>query len=126
IYTRGHTYWYINVCVCVCRLVWIFLCLLPWASGLDFDPYAVLGVARSAPQSDIKKAYKALAREWHPDKNRDPNAEDRFVEITKAYEVLSNEEKRSQYDRFGSQHGGGAQFQQGGHFHHHDPFSSFF
>ncbi|XP_078731191.1 dnaJ homolog subfamily C member 16 isoform X2 [Lampetra fluviatilis] len=110
----------------VMRLVWIFLCLLPRVSGLDFDPYAVLGVARSAPQSDIKKAYKALAREWHPDKNRDPNAEDRFVEITKAYEVLSNEEKRSQYDRFGSAHGGGAQFQQGGNFHHHDPFSSFF
>uniref|UniRef100_A0A3Q2DW99 DnaJ (Hsp40) homolog, subfamily C, member 16 like n=1 Tax=Cyprinodon variegatus TaxID=28743 RepID=A0A3Q2DW99_CYPVA len=53
----------------------------------EFDPYKVLGVSRSASQPEIKRAYKNLAREWHPDKNKDPSAEDMFIKISKSYEV---------------------------------------
>ncbi|XP_028736503.1 dnaJ homolog subfamily C member 16 [Peromyscus leucopus] len=81
---------------------WIVLFLtLQGLSALDFDPYRVLGVSRTASQTDIKKAYKKLAREWHPDKNKDPGAEDKFIQISKAYEILSNEEKRTNYDQYG-------------------------
>uniref|UniRef100_A0A1A7Z1J2 DnaJ homolog subfamily C member 16 n=2 Tax=Iconisemion striatum TaxID=60296 RepID=A0A1A7Z1J2_9TELE len=67
----------------------------------EFDPYNILGVSRSASQAEIKRAYKNLAREWHPDKNKDPKAEDMFIKISKSYEILSNEERRSNYDRYG-------------------------
>uniref|UniRef100_A0A4W6C787 DnaJ homolog subfamily C member 16 n=1 Tax=Lates calcarifer TaxID=8187 RepID=A0A4W6C787_LATCA len=67
----------------------------------DYDPYKILGVSRSASQAEIKKAYKSLAREWHPDKNKDPKAEDMFIKISKSYEILSNEERRSNFDRYG-------------------------
>uniref|UniRef100_A0A8C6P9V8 DnaJ homolog subfamily C member 16 n=1 Tax=Nothobranchius furzeri TaxID=105023 RepID=A0A8C6P9V8_NOTFU len=67
----------------------------------EFDPYSILGVSRSASQAEIKRAYKNLAREWHPDKNKDPKAEDMFIKISKSYEILSNEERRSNYDRYG-------------------------
>ncbi|KFR11924.1 DnaJ subfamily C member 16, partial [Opisthocomus hoazin] len=55
--------------------------------------YHVLGVGLSSSQADIKKAYKRLTREWHPDKNKDLGAEDKFIQISKAYEILSNKEK---------------------------------
>ncbi|XP_026205450.1 dnaJ homolog subfamily C member 16 [Anabas testudineus] len=67
----------------------------------EYDPYKILGVSRSASQPEIKRAYKNLAREWHPDKNKDPNAEDMFIKISKSYEILSNEERRSNFDRYG-------------------------
>ncbi|XP_061040893.1 dnaJ homolog subfamily C member 16 isoform X2 [Eubalaena glacialis] len=79
----------------------VLVLILQILSALDFDPYRVLGVSRTASQADIKKAYKKLAREWHPDKNKDPGAEDKFIQISKAYEILSNEEKRSHYDHYG-------------------------
>ncbi|XP_048206244.1 dnaJ homolog subfamily C member 16 isoform X1 [Perognathus longimembris pacificus] len=79
----------------------VLVLILQILSALDFDPYRVLGVSRTASQADIKKAYKKLAREWHPDKNKDPGAEDKFIQISKAYEILSNEEKRTNYDRYG-------------------------
>ncbi|XP_061687972.1 dnaJ homolog subfamily C member 16-like [Syngnathoides biaculeatus] len=66
-----------------------------------YDPYKVLGVSRSASQADVKKAYKNLAKEWHPDKNKDPNAEDMFIKVSKSYEILSNEERRANFDRYG-------------------------
>jgi molecular chaperone DnaJ len=67
------------------------------------DYYEVLGVPAEATQEEIKKAYRKLAHQYHPDKNPgDQSAEDRFKEIGEAYEVLSNPEKRQQYDRFGS------------------------
>ncbi|XP_029006360.1 dnaJ homolog subfamily C member 16 [Betta splendens] len=65
------------------------------------DPYRILGISRSASQSEIKRAYKTLAKEWHPDKNKDPKAEDTFIKISKSYEILSNEERRSNFDRYG-------------------------
>jgi molecular chaperone DnaJ len=62
------------------------------------DYYAVLGVRRDASQEEIKKAYRRLARELHPDVNPDPHTQERFKEITQAYEVLSDAEKRQMYD----------------------------
>lgn len=68
------------------------------------DYYAILGVPRSASAADIKKAYRRLAREYHPDVNAgDPSAEQKFKEINEAYTVLSDEKKRHTYDRFGAQ-----------------------
>lgn len=66
------------------------------------DYYSTLGVARSASAEDIKKAYRRLARQFHPDKNKDPKAEERFKSIGEAYEVLSDPQKRAAYDQFGS------------------------
>src|SRR5262245_57578475 len=66
------------------------------------DYYEVLGVPREAPVDDIKKAFRRLAVKYHPDKNpNDSTAEERFKEAAEAYEVLSDEEKRARYDRFG-------------------------
>jgi curved DNA-binding protein len=65
------------------------------------DYYDVLGVPRNASEDDIRRAYRRLARENHPDVNKDPEAEDRFKEISEAYEVLRDPEKREKYDRFG-------------------------
>ena len=68
--------------------------------------YETLGVAKNASQDEIKKSYRKLAREFHPDKNAgDKDAEERFKEVQTAYDVLSDPEKRKQYDRFGSQNG---------------------
>jgi molecular chaperone DnaJ len=66
------------------------------------DPYEVLGVARDAGAQDIKKSFRGLARELHPDVNRhDPHAEEKFKEAAEAYELLSDDERRQVYDRYG-------------------------
>jgi curved DNA-binding protein len=65
------------------------------------DYYAILGVPKSATQAEIKKAYRKLARELHPDTNKDPDAERRFKEANEAHAVLSEPEKRKQYDELG-------------------------
>jgi molecular chaperone DnaJ len=65
------------------------------------DYYAVLGVDRQASQEDIKKAFRRLARQYHPDVNKNSDAESRFKEINEAYEVLSDTDKRASYDTFG-------------------------
>jgi molecular chaperone DnaJ len=72
------------------------------------DLYETLGVAKGASQDEIKKAYRKLARKYHPDANPgDASAEERFKEVQSAYDVLSDTEKRKQYDRFGSSNGRG-------------------
>ncbi|CAH0495035.1 DnaJ C-terminal domain-containing protein [Novosphingobium sp. CECT 9465] len=64
------------------------------------DPYSLLGVPRSASEKDIKSAYRKLAKELHPDKNKDnPKATERFSEVTRAYDLLSDKDKRARFDR---------------------------
>ncbi|MEA2379294.1 MAG: molecular chaperone DnaJ [Thermoleophilaceae bacterium] len=66
------------------------------------DPYEVLGVARDAGEAEVKKAFRGLARELHPDVNKhDPEAEEKFKEAAEAYEILSDAERRATYDRYG-------------------------
>lgn len=69
------------------------------------DYYAILGVPKNVDQAEIKRAYKKLARKYHPDVNKDPGAEERFKEIGEAYAVLSDQEKRHYYDQFGNEKG---------------------
>lgn len=71
------------------------------------DYYKILGVDRNATIEEIQKAYRKLARKYHPDANKDPAATEKFKEINEAYEVLRDPEKRKKYDALGSgwQHG---------------------
>ena len=70
---------------------------------MEQDLYAVLGIAKTASTDEIKKAYRTLAFKYHPDRNPgDKSAEEKFKAINAAYDVLGDETKRSQYDRFGS------------------------
>ncbi|PKL36544.1 molecular chaperone DnaJ [Candidatus Peregrinibacteria bacterium HGW-Peregrinibacteria-1] len=79
------------------------------------DLYEILGISKSATDDEIKKAYRKLALEWHPDKHKgDKTAEEKFKEINQAYEVLSDKQKRQQYDTFGSTGGAGGGFPGGG------------
>ncbi len=66
------------------------------------DYYKVLGVARDASADDIKRAYRKLARKYHPDVSKEPNAESRFKDVAEAYEVLKDADKRAAYDQLGS------------------------
>jgi DnaJ-class molecular chaperone len=63
------------------------------------DPYTVLGVARNAAAADIKKAFRKLAKTWHPDQSKDPRAKEKFAEVNQAYEILGDDKKRGQFDR---------------------------
>ncbi|NES76853.1 MULTISPECIES: molecular chaperone DnaJ [Okeania] len=65
------------------------------------DYYEILGVSRTADKEELKRAYRRLARKYHPDVNKEPGAEERFKEINRAYEVLSDPEIKARYDRFG-------------------------
>lgn len=98
---------------------------LPERSFAAEDYYKVLGVSRSASPSQIKRAYRKLAVELHPDKNtNDPDATDKFANVNNAYEVLSDPDKRNIYDKYGEeglkQQGAGGGGQRGG-----DPFDVF-
>ncbi len=73
------------------------------------DFYETLGVSKSASDNEIKRAYRKLALQYHPDRNKGKESEEKFKEVTRAYEVLSDSQKKQQYDQFGS-----AAFEQGG------------
>lgn len=88
------------------------LSLLYAITAMAKDYYSILGVQKGASADEIKKAYRQLSKEWHPDKHKgDKAAEQKFKEINQAYEVLSNPQKRQGYDQFGE---AGAQGQPGG------------
>lgn len=90
------------------------------------DPYETLGVRRDADNDTIKKAYRRLARQLHPDVNPDPATQDRFKEVTRAYEVLSDPEKRRTYDLGGDPFAGAGGFGQGQGFSFTDIMDAFF
>ena len=84
----------------VCLLLVLLLAMSP-SLAERFRPYEILGVKRSARPEEIKKSYRRLVKELHPDKNKAPDAEDKFVRLTKAYELLSDPERRRMYDNHG-------------------------
>ncbi len=95
-------------------------------TGAKRDYYDVLGVGRTAGQDEIKKAYRKLARQHHPDVNKEADAESRFKELNEAYEVLSDEQKRAVYDRFGHNVPGGMGGAGYDPFEGADPFATIF
>ncbi|KAI3388096.1 hypothetical protein SNEBB_000548 [Seison nebaliae] len=85
-----------------CERVLLFILLCFYVGGCVEDYYKLLGVKRDATKNEIKKAFRKKALHYHPDKNKEKDAEEKFREIAEAYEILSNEEKRRIYDMGGS------------------------
>lgn len=99
-------------------ILWLLFAVLVSATDL----YKVLELSRHASEQDIRKAYKRLSKQYHPDKNTDPGAEEKFVDIAHAYEVLSDSTKRQIYDRHGEE---GLKAHEGGQQNHANPFDIF-
>src|SRR6201986_3176932 len=74
------------------------------------DYYEILGVTRGADADELKRAYRKLARKYHPDVSKEKNAEDKFKEVQEAYEVLKDPDKRASYDQLGRDYRSGQQF----------------
>jgi len=92
--------------------VWAALLMLAEAA-LAKDYYKVLGISKDASEAEVKKAFRSLARQYHPDKNKADDAEEKFREIAEAYEVLSDSKKRKEYDNQGGNGGSGFHFNGG-------------
>lgn len=106
------------ICLCLV-LVWFGLYVIEVIAAKNY--YDLLGVPRDATDRQIKKAFRKLAMKYHPDKNKEKGAEEKFREIAQAYEVLSDPDKRKRYDRFGDES------ESGGFAHHSDfDFHDFF
>jgi len=91
------------------------------------DYYDILGVKKTATAAELKSAYRKLALQWHPDKNKSKEAEEKFKEINQAYEVLSDATKRAKYDQFGhAAFGGGAGYNPFGQQASGNPFGGFY
>ena len=95
------------------------------------DYYEVLGLSKGASEDEIKKAYRQLAKKYHPDINKEPGAEEKFKEINEAYDTLSDPDKKARYDQYGFDDptqgcGGGAGGFSGGFGGFEDIFSQFF
>lgn len=93
------------------------------------NPYEVLGISKNATKEEIKKAYRKMAMKYHPDRNKDESSSEKFKEINNAYEILSNDKKRKEYDTFGNNPrgtGGFSGFDDLNGFSGFDPFSDFF
>ena len=82
------------------------------------DPYSTLGISKTASQEEIKKAYRRLAMEYHPDRNSSPDAEDKFKRVSEAYSLIGTEQNRKEYEARTAAHSAGPGFQ--------DPFGDFF
>ncbi|KAL4220901.1 DnaJ molecular chaperone y domain [Mactra antiquata] len=107
------------------RVIIIILPILLGFCLCEENLYDVLGVRKTASQKEIKRAYKQLAKEWHPDKNNDPDATSKFTKIAEAYETLGDSSKRHEYDNFGYTSATGRQPNRP-QYHGFDPFDSFF
>lgn len=106
----------------ILTLLYLFIGLI-----LALDPYSVLGVPKDADEKTIRSAYRQLSKQYHPDKNPDKSAQEKFIEVGQAYEILGDPQKRQNYDKFGNADGpggfgggGGADFDFG------DIFGQFF
>ncbi|XP_019634299.1 PREDICTED: dnaJ homolog subfamily B member 9-like [Branchiostoma belcheri] len=104
----------------------VFLVLLMDSILAKRDYYEVLGVPKTATEKQIKRAFRKLAVQYHPDKNKDPDAESKFREIAEAYEVLQDAQKRREYDQFGFNKPGGGPGGPGGFGDFKFDFNDFF
>lgn len=73
--------------------------------GASKDLYDILGISKDASEKEVKSAFRQLSKKFHPDKNPSPEADEIFIEINEAYEILSNPEKKANYDKFGDPEG---------------------
>ena len=90
-----------SVCLQTCNILFLVIFLFCKVINGEEDYYNILGIHRNANNDEIRRAYRRLAREWHPDKNTKSDAQETFIKINKAYETLSDAKKRGEYDRYG-------------------------